>query len=311
MAARDVLICGNTYEGVQKIHLVDGNGDVHTYVEISDTTATTNHIMNGTDFYDANGVKHTGKGTMISKVVTQDTHGGDIVTYAGDWLSEFNWIGLDAELLEEYTFGRTSLDKTSFNGWTPSTTAKTIQATKNLSTHAANLNNYEYWLLWYLDTHTNYAAGTTIKGGVIHQTIGLLQSICLRPSNLANVQSETDNNVVCNSLFSASSIMDYYDTSNARKFGYTGSYGIYGEVTAATFSSTSSKTPTITIKAPIYRARCSTTYFTTTMANAVDQTTSTIDCHGWFFRTKANSGVYYNQYHNLVKVFNNGVMAWL
>jgi len=70
MAARDVLICGNTYEGVQKIHLVDGNGDVHTYVEISDTTATTNHIMNGTDFYDANGVKHTGKGTMISKVVT-------------------------------------------------------------------------------------------------------------------------------------------------------------------------------------------------------------------------------------------------
>ena len=140
----------------------------------------------------------------------------------------------------------------------------------------------------YVLKDTLYNSGTTLSGAVVHQVTGIWQYIYRKPSNFTNIASKTNNYNYCTTIFTAP-LMDYYDTSNAHKLSYTGSYGFYGVATAHTFSNSSSLTPNLTIKRPTLNARCSNSYFTTTMAAAVDKTNSTMAVWGYLYRCKKGS----------------------
>lgn len=201
----------------------------------------------------------------------------------------YNPFGDELTLLESYASESWLLKNTSYNGWAPSTTAKTIvsSATKS-STQVLDLDQYEYLIKWIVTANIAYASGTTKKGAPVKQITVLYQHIHRKPSSFSNLSDEIDNYNYCVTLFTAP-LMDYYDTSGSHKVAWTGSYGFYGAATAATFSSSTSLTPTLTVKRPAMTARCSTTYFTTTMAAAVDQNTSTMSCRGYLYRMKKGS----------------------
>jgi hypothetical protein len=259
-------------------------------VDITPTTAVESDVASGKVFFKADGSMATGTKTDagVSIVTTQDTHGGDIITITGAQIVPFNPFGEELELIDSYAKSTVLLKDTLYASWTPSTSAKAIQATANLGTKALNMNTYEYVLKWIVDANINYASGTTLKGAPIRQITALYQYIYRKPSNIANVTSKTDNQNYCTTIYTAP-LMDYYSTSGSRTFAWTGSYGFYGAAQAATFSSSTGTSPTLTIKRPVLNARCSTTYFTTAMAKVVDQDSSSMSYIGYLYRCKKGS----------------------
>lgn len=215
----------------------------------------------------------------------------------------WNPLGEDAELIQTFDMGETKLSSTTFKGWTPSTTAKTIKSASTLGTISSDLGTYEYVIYSVFDATLAYASGTTLKGAPVRQVISLMQHIHRKPSNLTNLASATDNQNYCATFFTAN-LMDYYNTGGTHTLAWTGSYGLYPVASSATFSSSTSTSPTITVKSPAFTARCSTTYFTTTMAAAVDQANSKLKCKVYVYRIKKNFTAY-KMFHDLVEKYNS------
>lgn len=289
--------------GVNGEEIVDSEGHVTVYgidgtsnrvnkvvygqnvlIDITDTTATADEVLSGYVMYGANGVKITGTAGQAIEAGGGEVDDDTLITGSG-----YNWIGEDAELVSEvYPVQEFALKDTSFNGWTPSTTAKAIKATANVSTFVADLENYEYMLKWRCEADVVYNSGTTTKAMTNRVSDIICQVILRRPNSLANIGAENYAGNAC-VTYRNSPLMDYYNASSTHTYAWSASYGIYPAATAATFSSSTSASPTVTIKTPVWNARCSTTYFSTTVANAVDQTNSKFRMQCELYRMKKES----------------------
>lgn len=228
--------------------------------------------------------------------------GGGVATFY-DMSSPYSWMGINAEHVSTLYTASLTLADTTYPSWTPSTTAKTIKATANADTFVADMSEYEYLLRWTFDFTAAYAEGTTLKAAPVRECIVLHQEICRRPNGLANIAADNWNSNACLTLFTAP-LLEYYNTSGALTYTYASSYGVYLGATAATFSSSTSNTPTVTIKTPTINARCNSTYFSTTMAADIDPDNSTIKVVGDLFRYK-KGGSMRSMYQELVDVYNN------
>ena len=83
----------------------------------------------------------------VPSIILPKTGGGTEEFFWGD--AELGWLGNGVEDLGEIYSADYTLDETLFNGWTPSTTAKAIVATKSLTpTVSVNFTDYEYALRW-------------------------------------------------------------------------------------------------------------------------------------------------------------------
>lgn len=237
--------------------------------------------------------------TDVPKILVPKVGGGN-----AEFVEGWNPWGEDATLIQTYDMGTTALEDTGFKTWTPTTTAKSIQATSNLGTITSPaLDTYEYAVKVVFESNTAYASGTTLKAAVVRQIFEIFQIVHRKPSSLTNMGSATDNYNYCATLYTAP-FMEYYNTSGTHSMAWTGSYGIYPAATATSFSSTSSLNPTITVRAPTYNARCYKSYFTETMAAAVDQTNSTIKCKVYVYRIRKGGTTLYQMYHEIVGLYN-------
>jgi len=231
-----------------------------------------------------------------NKVLTQD-----LVVDPMPW----TWMGVHTEHLGQIYSADYTLADTSFATWTPSTTAKDIIATVTAGTFVADLDTYEYFIRWRYDYTAALQTGATLKVQTSRITGSLLQLINRRPYGLANISSATDSYAYCTTLVSAAWYNFYYNTSGTATWTSGQSYGIYPTLTAATFSSTTSATPTVTMKAPKVSARCSSTYFATARASEVDQENSTIKIRGDLFRIDKGCGQIRQSYIDAIYVYNN------
>lgn len=259
-------------------------------IDISPTTAVEEDVASGKVFFKADGSQAIGTKTDqgVSVVTTQDSHGGDIITITGAPVIPFNPFGEAVEVISTYAKTTYALKDTLYNTWTPSKTAKAIVAASTLETKALDLANYEYFTKFIVDSRTAYNAGTTMAGLVIRQVTAIWQYIYRKPSNFTNIASKTDNYNYCTTIYTAP-IMDYYKTDGTHSLTYTGSYGFYGAASTHTFNSTSSSTPTLTVKRPTLNARCNDSYFTLENAAVVDKTNSTMAVWGYLYRCKKGS----------------------
>jgi len=169
-----------------------------------------------------------------------------------------------------YDSGEIALEDTLYNGWTPSTTAKDIMASVNGTTFTADMANYEYIIKWSFGFNAVTVSGATLKAQLLYEGADQYQYINRRPSSWANIQAINNNQNVCTTYFTVPFIR-YWNTSGTLTYTHSISYGIYPGLTAATFSSTTSDTPTVTPKSPKVSARCSSTYFATSRAPQLDQ----------------------------------------
>lgn len=184
-----------------------------------------------------------------------------------------------------YDSGEIALEDTLFNGWTPSTTAKTIKATQNGSTFSGHFDEYEYLLKWETSFQAVYNAGATLKAQVYWEGADQYQVLCKRPNSFANIQADNWNGNVCVTYLTVPFIR-YYNTSGSLTYTHSISYGIYPALTAATFASSTADITTVTPKCPTMNARCSSTYFATARAPELDQEESKFRIIGKLYRYK-------------------------
>lgn len=278
---QNIIIAGASYNDVPSIEIPKQGTGIAQFVDISDTTATAARVKAPDIFYLANGSQATG-------------------TYA------WNFKGDDPELVKvAYAKTTTALEDTGFATWTPSSTASAIVATSNATTFSADMVNYDYLIRWKFVFQGVYPSGTTMKAVTIREVDDIWQAVIRRPNSLANITAKNFAGNACMTLFTGA-LMEYYNNSGSHTYTFSTSYGIYASATAATFSSATSNTPTVTVKTPAINARCSTTYFSTTRAGQIDQTNSTVSLYGEVYRTKSGA-VMRSIINDVIDLFDDGI----
>lgn len=277
---QDITIAGAQYADVPAVEFPKTGGGTAQFVDISDTTATAADVMDGKKIYLADGSAANG-------------------SYV------YSPLGLNPEFMQEIHNSEQALEDTLYATWTPSTTTKAIVATANTGTFVADMVNYEYLLRWKFEFDAVYPEGTTLKAAPERECAELWQAIFRRPNSLANIQADNFNANVCISMFTAP-LLVYYNASGTHAYTFAITYGVYPAVTAATFSSAASDTPTVTMKKPTVNARCSPTYFSTAIGGAIDQANSIYRLKGELYRVQRGTLTRY-AYGDLIGIYNNGV----
>jgi hypothetical protein len=277
--AQNITIAGVQYPDVPSVNFAKTGGGTAPFFDVSDTTALAADVRAGKIFHLANGDSATG-------------------------LYVWDWMGEDAECIDDNVHAYSAtLDYTGFATWTPSTTAATIVASETKTARAINTGTYDYFLRWIFTADVAYTSGVTMKAVPIRQVIELWQTIIKRPSSLANLKIPTFTANGCVTLYTCP-IMEYYNTSGSHTMTYTGSYGFYPAAVAATFSSSTSDTPNLTIKTPSISARCNSSYFATARAPYVDQPNSILKLRGELWRMK-RSNLGESMYISATNIYNN------
>lgn len=214
------------------------------------------------------------------------------------------WMGAGAELVTTFTLADVKLSATSFASWTPSTTASDILATRNAGTFVADMTNYEYYLVWETGIPVVVPAATTKKALPIFTAAYQVQQLFRRPGSYAQIESENFSTAACISAYTNNFIRYYGTTQNSATYSWGLSYALYATLTAATFSSTTADSPTVTVKSPKISARCSTTYMSTTSAAAIDQDATIISQKCKVYRVKKQTGFIRGVYEGNVDFIN-------
>ena len=217
-----------------------------------------------------------------------------------------SWLGEGAELIATYAKESTQLSTTSFNGWTPSTTAKTIKSGSSLTATAIDLEEYDYILRWQFYCEPVYSGSETNTARMVKTAQEIYQGIFRRPNSLANIGTLTDAGNACQTI-NTPSLMEYWNNNSSHTFTWSASYGIYAAATAATFASSTNLQTNLTPKRPSISARCSTTYQSTSNMGKITQASTYFYTQGWLYRVKKSKSLAYNQYRNVCTVFNDGI----
>ena len=254
------------------------------FAHMTDTAATTakaEDVRSGRIFFDHLGRKTTG--TFI-----------------------WNFKGWHPYLMNKNLYtGTFKLSQTTFPDWTPSTTASVILATTNVGTFTANMEAYDYLIHWRATCDAVFPSGTTMKAAPFREIADIWQCIIKRPNSLKNIEATNFNGNACLTL-STTPLNVYYNSDGTKTYTYSISYGIYPAAVAATFSNSTSNTPTVTIKRPTFSARCSSSYFSTARAGQIDQDKTTLKIHGELWRVDKGA-VERSLYDSLIDLYNNGI----
>lgn len=239
----------------------------------------------------------------VPSIVVPKAGGGEATFYDMD--GDMAWMGKDAECINESFFTEEdTLDNTTFNGWTPSTTAKALVATKAVGTFTASgMDEREYYIVWECACDPVYDGTETQKALPQHTRAYMVQQLFRRPNSTTNIQAENANGNVCATLLSANWMRYYGTTTGSSTYTWAASNGFYFSVTAATFSSSTSDAPTVTVKTPVFYAKCSTTYLSTGNAAKVVQASSNWSIKCKLYRVK-QKGVLRGMYDQLIKIIN-------
>ena len=175
--------------------------------------------------------------------------------------------------------------------------------TINIGVFSADFANYEYILKWETSIDVALLAGATKKAQLIWEGADQYQILCKRPNSLVNIQAYNYNGNTCFTYYTVP-FMRYYNTSGTSTYTHSISYGLYPGLTAATFSNSTSNTPTVTVKTPTIAARCYKSYFTEARAAEVDQENTSITIVGKLYRI-AVAGAIREMYDDFYTRFNN------
>lgn len=190
----------------------------------------------------------------------------------------------EPELIEEiYDSGSIKLADTSFDTWTPSTTASSIRSSQTAGTFSAHMGEYEYLIKWEFGFNAVTVSGATLKAQILYEGADQWQALHKRPSTWANIQAENFNGNACSTYYTVP-FLRYWNTSGTLTYTHSISYGIYPVLVASTFASSTADNTTVTLKTPSVSARCNASYFATARAPQLDKDLSMFRLVGKLYR---------------------------
>ena len=214
--------------------------------------------------------------TSVPSIIVPQVGEGNAQFYAMNGNMDF--LGAGVELVEQnYYKNVDNLKNTLYNGWTPSTTAKAIVASVTLSDAkftATDVDKWAYYIVWECGVDVAYTGSPTLKALPIFNRALIVQNLIKRPDSFVNIQGTNCNATVNQAAYSGNFLRYYGTTTGSITYTWAASNGLYFGATAPTISNTTSTAPTITPKTPTLSAKVSTTYMSTTSANAIDQENS-------------------------------------
>lgn len=238
------------------------------------------------------------------KVLDVPKSGGGSAAFLS--VDDWSWLGV-----EPTTSGtsivtvNTTLASTDYSTWTASTTAHTLISSTSPITFSADMANKSYALRWRWQIEMKYATGVTLKTIPVYQCGEIWQLLFRRPDSLAHIASDS---FVGNATVTTRSVplLKYYKSTGALSYTYSASYGFYCAATAPTFSSSTSNTPTVTVKTPTVSCRCSTTYFDTARKSEI-ATTTPIKIICLLYEIPSQICAEWQMHKGLVDLYNNPI----
>lgn len=265
------------------------------YANTTDAVQITTNVFNTYQLPSIGATTYTpAKGTVqtipLGNFLTGDQTISAIPDSWYDMGGALSWLGAGAELVTTFTLSDVKLSATDFNTWTPSTTAADILATRNAGTFTAtDAPNWNYFIVWETKIPIVYASAGTNKAKPLFLASIIINALFRRPSSYDNVMASNYNNTVNATAYTGNFLRYYGTTTNSKTYTYNASYGLYGTATAATFSSATADSPTVTAKTPKISARCSTTYMSTANAGYIDKDKTIISQKGYVYKAKRST----------------------
>lgn len=256
--AQDISLLNAQYQDVPSVLLPKTGGGTAQFDDTTDANATASDILSGKTAY-VNGIKLTGTGS-----------GGGGGAYA--------WFGEGAEKVGTIINKTINLHSdTTYDSWTPSTTAGTIKASSTTAdyTLSADFNSYDYLFAMQGFIEPVYQSVAN-KKNFMYRNIRY-QATCYYgyPNHTNNTESVL-NNTVTTYTSNATSINGYlyYFSNNSGTMltAASSAYGIYTSAIIISLTQTGAGLYDIAIKLGALNAVCNSNRFSTTAAAAVDTT---------------------------------------
>lgn len=206
----------------------------------------------------------------VPAVTLPQTGGGTVTFYENGGSAELVPYAIrpDAELIQTYTYDKYAV---ADEGWTIpsySTTAKTLESSAALSpTVSIDLANYRYIVVERFLSIPEYSVTTKGKGRHEYTFCSYVYEIARVAANeIATIIDPTKKITSVQNLIATNSLyrMLYWTSSSAITLYASNGYGTYMTPTNPAVSGN-----TMTVKAPAFALRGSTTYFTSTYMNAL------------------------------------------
>lgn len=203
--------------------------------------------------------------------------------------TDYNWMGANVECLSSsFYHSVVYAPAATYSAWTASTTAKALQASKNMTSFiASDMNQYAYVIRWIIDTHISYLSTATLKAFPVRAINLFDQQITRRPSSMDNIYASTFNSAITVNPV-ALGWMRYYNTSGNLTYTWAAAYGFYGAVVAPAITNSTSANITVTPRVPSLYTRCSSTIFATGRKPEVDIANTYYTIHAELYRMDAN-----------------------
>ena len=178
-------------------------------------------------------------------------------------------IRSDAELIQTYTFDQKAVEDLELTIPAYTTTAQSLTTAANLSpTITVDLDSYRYFIAERFLTIPEYSVTTKGKGRQEYLFCSYMYEVTrLAENELPTIIDPTKKITSVQNLVAANSLYRtlYWSSSSAIALYATNAYGAYQTPTSPSLSGS-----TLTIKSPVLGVRGSTTYFTSTYMNALE-----------------------------------------
>lgn len=219
--------------------------------------------------------------------------------------TDYNWMGANVECLSSsFYHSVVYAPAATYSAWTASTTAKALQASKNMTSFiASSMDSYAYLIRWTVDTQISYLSTATLQAFPIRAINLFDQQIIRRPSSLSNIQISTFNSATTINPV-ALGWMQYYNTSGSLTYTWAAAYGFYGAVVAPAITNSTSANITVTPRVPSLYTRCSSTIFAVGRKADVDIANTFYTVHAELYRMDANC-CERQRYADLIDVINS------
>ena len=268
--AQNITLLGASYSSVPAVELPKTGGGTASFTDVSDTTATASDVLSGKYFYTNAGVKTLGTGSGGS--VTQDQDGFIVLPPTGGGSSgNWSWMGENPTKVETAVNVKEYLKDTAYATWTPTTTATALVNATTLESKSYN-KDYDYIITLKYHSHFEYTASAT--GSLQAEDWYYSGNTCLY-GYYGGLESITTNTpTIFTKATNQSYGLFYKGSSGYDSYGNV-NYGVYVSSWGGASNYTiTNGTLNFQIGVPSIYARCSNSYFSTTNAEAVDQTTS-------------------------------------